>query len=69
MSRTLPRETSGRTMAGGPRRFVTVVLTASLLSGRSSVSALATWTRIIVGVLMLASLLAALAGVFLSTGP
>jgi hypothetical protein len=56
-------------MAGGPRRFVTVVLTASLLSGRSSVSALATWTRIIVGVLMLASLLAALAGVFLSTGP
>jgi hypothetical protein len=47
--------------------FVTVVLTASLLSGRSTVSALATWTRIIVGVLMLASLLAALAGVFLST--
>lgn len=47
--------------------FVTVVLTASLVSGRTLVTGHTTATQIVIGALMLAAILATAAGVFLST--
>jgi hypothetical protein len=47
--------------------FVTVILTASLLSGRSTVSGLSLDSRIAVGLLMLGSVSSAVTAVFLST--